>query len=119
MAIDRLLHLHELVPGPRFDLAIEQLREGLGFVFNDVWFRREATTLNVEALAPGADVTEEAAAALIDHAQATFAGARAASPVFDRTVAGMTTSFAVVDDHGMGTTVVCRLIGGQLVWERS
>ena len=61
MVVERLLHLYELVPGPRFDLAIEQLQGGLGFVFNDVWFRKEGTTLNVEAVASNGDVTLEAA----------------------------------------------------------
>ena len=79
MVIERLLHLHEVVPGPRFDLAIEQLQNGRGFVFNDVWFRKDGTTLNVEAVAFNGDVTQEGATALINHAQATFARARAAS----------------------------------------
>ena len=51
MVVERMLHLYELGPGPRFDLAIEQLQEGLGFVFNDVWFRYDR---------PGKDRPEEA-----------------------------------------------------------
>ena len=119
MVLERLLRLHDLIPGSRLDLAIEQLQGGLGFVFDDVWFRKDATMLHVEALSSVKEVTQEVADQLIRHAQGSFERLRAASMSFDKLATGLKTSFAVIDDYGMGTTVVCRLVGDRLVWERS
>jgi hypothetical protein len=119
MVLERLLRLHDLIPGSRLDLAIEQLQGGVGFVFDDVWFRKDATTLNVEALASVSEVTQEIADQLIRHGRESLERVRAASPNFDKLAGGLTTSFAVIDDYGMGTIVVCRLVGDRVMWERS
>ena len=112
-----LLHLHKIAPGPRFAVALEQLSNDEGFVFDDVWFRIDGTDLMIEALVYGqvARVSEPCAAGLLRRARAAFERLKADNQ-FAATVAGLTPRFAVIRDYGVGTAVLCRLIGDEVVW---
>ena len=103
--LDRLLHLHEFVEGPRLELAVERLSNGLGFVFEDVWLRRVGRRLECEAvnLLPNGQLTGLVARELIQHAQAVVERLIAGSPTFAATVETWEVRYSVIEDYGMGT----------------
>ena len=114
---ERLFHLRTITPGPGLANALEQLARGDGFVFDDIWFRSDGTDLMIEALvyAQVSRVSETCAAGLLRRARAAFERLKAENQ-FAATVANLTPRFAVIRDHGVGTAVLCRLDGNELVW---
>ena len=116
--IERILQLHELVDGTRLDLAVEQMATGAGFVFEAVWFRRNGQKLYCEAVLPlrNRELTPQAASELIRHAQACFQKLRTGSPSFEVAAKNLDVHYSVIDDYGMGTAIVCRLVDNKLVW---
>jgi hypothetical protein len=106
---------------PRFELALDQLRGGLGFCFNDVWFTRDQPeTLCCEAVDQGIQRSTEAAArAHIDRARRSLAALREASAALDELASSHSLRFAVVQDLGNGTIEICREESGVLEWSHA
>ena len=101
--------------GPRFELALEQLAGGPGFVFNDVWFRLEdgSATLCCEAVSHGRTF----AGRDIARAKNSLRHVRESSPEFVELVAGKVVRFSAIDFAGhAGTVELCREVGGEIKW---
>jgi hypothetical protein len=117
---EQLLHLRSLTHDPRLALAREQLSSGQGFVFEDVWFRLDGAELMVAALihAPVSSVSDACAAGLIRRARAAFERVKADGRL-GATIADAIPQFTVLCDRGTSTTMLCRVIGDELVWTDS
>ncbi len=102
-----ILEVSEL-NGQRFELALEQLANGLGFVFDEVWFRRDGNVLWCEAISPYWEVehTDAGLRELIDHARSRFEVLRTSSEVFKMLVSVFEVKFSVIADHGTGTAKI-------------
>jgi hypothetical protein len=107
--------------GPRFELALDQLRDGLGFRFNDVWFRLDGpATLCCEAVDHGSlRPTDAAVRAHIARAKSSFATLCEASRLLNDIAERRALRFAVIQDLGNGTMEVCRESNGSLEWSKS
>lgn len=111
-----VIHINEPI-GARFDLALDQLENGLGFVYQGVWIRKEHGVLSCEAVSTSAEsLTETAASAVIEHARSLFDRLRVSSSRFNSLTHGLKTRFCVIEDYGMGTAVIVELVGNKLVW---
>ena len=104
--------------GPRFDLALDQLEAGLGFVFQGVWIRKEHNALSCETISPKSaeSLTEAGASALIEHARAVFERLQTTSARFKSLTEGQPVKFCVIEDYGNGTAVIAELVKDELVW---
>ena len=112
-----VIQINELI-GVRFDLALDQLENGLGFEYQDVWMRKEHGVLSCEAVSPTSaeSLTETAASALIEHARSQFDKLRVFSSRFNSLTHDLKIRFCVIEDYGMGTAVIVELVGNELVW---
>ncbi len=110
-----VIHINEPPLGVRFDLALDQLENGLGFVYQDVWIRKEYGVLRCEAVSPTSaeSLTEAAATALIEHARSQFDRLRVSSSRFNSLTHDMKARFCVIEGYGM---VIVELVGDELVW---
>ena len=109
-----IIHIDDL-SGPRFELALDQLEVGLGFVFQGVWIHTEHGVLSCEAL-NGTSLTGAAAIALIEHAKAVFKRLQTSSTRFKSFTERQTVKFRVSVDYGMGTAIIAELVENKLVW---
>jgi len=112
-----VIHIDEPI-GARFDLALDQLENGLGFEYQYVWIRKEHGVLSCEALSPTSaeSLTETAARELIDHARSLFDELRVSSSRFNSLTHDLKIRICVIEDYGTGTAVIVALIGNELVW---
>src|SRR5262245_43058145 len=105
--------------GPRLDIALDQLKKGMGFAFRDVWFRMDGTYLRCEAvdqsLRPLRD--DARALALIDCAKVALGELKQVSSEFRALTKDSSVTYSVIHDYGMGTLLECELVEGTLVWQ--
>ena len=102
----------------RFDLALDQLENGPGFEYQNVWIHKENGVLSCEVVSPTSarSLTEAAASALIEHARSLFDTLRASSNRFDSLTQNLKVRFCVIEDYGTGTALVVELVASELVW---
>jgi hypothetical protein len=112
-----VIHIDEPM-GARFDLALDQIENGLGFEYQGVWIRKEHGVLNCEAVSSTSaeSLTETAASALIEHAQSLFDRLQVSSSRFNSLTHDLKMRFCVIEDYGTGTAVIVELVGNELVW---
>ena len=104
---------------PRMDIAVEQLRDGMGFSFDGVWFHREGSALRCDAVSPwaGPGLDDPEAFALIQNARATLDRLASASPSFASAVVGLEPHFAIIDDADTGWMPIVELTDQRLDWK--
>jgi hypothetical protein len=112
-----VIHINDLL-GVRFDPALDQLENGFGFKYQDVWIRKEHGVLSCEAVSPtsAGSLTETEASALIDHARSLVDRLRVSSSRFNSLTHDLKLRFCVIEDYGTGTAVIVELRGNELVW---
>ncbi len=112
-----VIHINEPL-GVRFDLALDQLENGLGFEYQNVWIRKEHGVLSCEAVSPTSaeSLTETAASALIEHARSLVDRLRLSSSRFNSLTHDLKMRLCVIEDYGTGTGVIVELVGNELVW---
>jgi hypothetical protein len=103
---------------PRMDVAAEQLATGLGFVYENVWFRREGAELWCAVISPwyGPGLGETEALGLIAGARDALAFLLATSPAFTTAAADSQPRFLIIRDNEISWDVVAELVGDKLVW---
>jgi hypothetical protein len=105
--------------GPRFELAIERLREGHTFEFHDVGFRLEHdrylvcivdSSCGIEAIsAPTAMHDLRVGATVVDRLLLS-------SPTFSAAVQGRQPRFELVVDYGEGSILICSNTEDVVTW---
>lgn len=105
MVVERLFHLHELNPGARLEIALDQLASSLGFVCDGVWFRLEDGRLVAEALAQTDDCDPGEIESLLRHAENVWRRLRSFDSRFAISGSGQP-ECRVIRDYGMGTVVL-------------
>lgn len=107
--------------GPRFDLAMERLREGHSFVFGRVVFCfRSDCCLEcaVQSSWQVENLTDDRARHDLAHAIDVFSHIKASSNDFAALVAEEPAVYSVIEDYGMGCVELCRIEGDQLRWTK-
>ncbi len=104
--------------GERFDLAMDRLRSGDGFVCGGVAFRIEAASLVVEVASSWELqlMTEERARADLDTAVAREKWLRGSSRQFADAVRGLPKKFQLIWDYHTGSLLICELDKGAIRW---
>ena len=112
-----VIHINEPL-GERFDLALDQLENGLGFEYQNVWIRKVHGVLSFEVVSPTSaeSLTELQANALIEHARSLLDTLRVSSSRFNSLTHDLKMRFCVIEDYGTGTAVIVELVGSELVW---
>jgi hypothetical protein len=102
--LEKLPHVQEPAAGLRLDLAVEQLATGLGFVFEDVWSRKDGEKLQIEAVAPGSSriVSETEASELMRITESALERVKAVDAKFAALITRLQPQYCVIDDNGMG-----------------
>jgi hypothetical protein len=104
--------------GPRFELAMQLLRQGQRVRFVDLDLRvyeREVLVVAVQSTWRSENVTAESARADLLNAEKQLRVLLDGSPVL-RSALPSEVRFELEDDYGMGSVLVCTLQQGQLRW---
>jgi hypothetical protein len=104
--------------GPRFELAMELLRQGERVRFVDLDLRVcEVLVVAVQSTWRSENVTVESASADLFNAEKQLRVLLDGSPVL-RSAVPSELRFELEDDYGMGSVLICTLRQGQLHWAR-
>jgi len=106
--------------GPRFELALELLRQGHAFSFNEVSFSvvgdglyvSVGTTWLVENL------TEERAIHDLTRGKNVYETLLNESPAFATEVKKYSPTFLLINDDGMGSVELARLVNERVIWAK-
>lgn len=107
--------------GSRFALAMERLQCGEPFQFRGIMFCITAGGLvqcTVESSWQAQDVTEETAIRDLDEGESAFQHLMDASSEFRALVGHRPRCFVLIEDYGMGGTVLCTRRNDALEWAR-
>lgn len=102
------------VEGPRFELALDRLRAGHAFEFQDVAFQigaDGALTCVVDSSWDSDNVTASTATADLEGAVPALAHLVEFSPSFAAIVGSKPVRWELVEDDGMGSVLICTKIG--------
>jgi len=104
--------------GPRFELAIEQFKNGWFFVFRGTGFGLRETELEIRAPAQGSaeSVDLKKAEAVIASANHLFQVLNDASEEFKMLVAKLPVRIVVLYDYGMGALELAEFNNGEFSW---
>ncbi len=105
--------------GPRFELALDLLHSGQGFVASGIKVSLEDGTLRayVPASWKPEQVTEARAREDLARGSALLTSLRSSSQRFEEIAGGTEPELWLIADYGTGWVPICRLIDGDLVWE--
>jgi hypothetical protein len=106
-------------PGPRFELALERLRDGDAFSFDGVWFWLAPDgylEVSVESSWRIEHITEQTALADLERAMSLVNDLLAKSSSFSAVAKAHPQRFILIHDYGTGSVAVCRLVDGKIVW---
>jgi hypothetical protein len=103
---------------PRMDLGVEQFVTGLGFVFENVWFRRKGETLLCAAISPwhGPGLSEVQALDLVAGGREALAYLLTTSGAFADAVAELDPRFLIIRDDEISSDVIAEMVGDRLEW---
>ena len=112
-----LLHVEE-PSGERWELALDQLRQGRTIVFRGAAISVTGRTLIVEVPTTHAPASIEARYAdrLLDGAEVEVAALLEASPEFADLVQDLPLVVRLIHDYHTGSLLVCQRRDGELVW---
>jgi hypothetical protein len=105
--------------GPRFDLALERLRSGASFEFEDVAFQISedgALVCVVDSSWEIGNVTESTAASDFAAGQVALEHLLKSSPPFAAAVFGRPVRYELIDHYGTGSVLICSKVGENMTW---
>src|SRR4051794_15763950 len=105
--------------GPRWELALDLLRQGEPFSLGPVTFRRaDATTVEAGVASSWQYrwLTEERARKDLEEARGWVEELLASDDEFRRAVGDSSIDYVLIDDDETGSTALCRLTGNDLAW---
>ncbi len=107
--------------GPRFELALERLRDGDAFSFNGIsfWLAPDGyLEVSVESSWRIENTTEQTALADLQRAMNLVNDLIAKSSSFVAVTKAHPQLFILIHDYGMGSVELCRLVDGKIVWAK-
>jgi hypothetical protein len=104
--------------GPRFELALELLRSGRTFEFDEIGFRMDdqMTHCIVDSSCALEDVTAASAARDLEQGRATFQHLLERSPEFASAIGERPVRYELVHDYGNGSVLICWEQNGSITW---
>ena len=107
--------------GPRFDLALERLRNGHAFCFEDLtfWLAPDAhLEISINSSWMLDSVTEQRAVADLGRAKSVYRNLCAHNASFAALAQNMPTRFILAYDYGSGSVELARLVDGIVIWAK-
>ncbi len=108
--------------GPRYKLALEQLRSGNAVNFRElnIWLDNQQKIMEVRVRSSWdiRNITSLTAASDLEHGKNTFRRLLEESEEFASLIEGYTLDFLLVNDYGSGMVEVARLSGSDVVWAK-
>lgn len=107
--------------GPRFELALERLRNGDAFSFDGVsfWLGPDGyLEVSVGSSWRIENTTEQTALADLQRAMHLVNDLVAKSSSFATVAKSHSQRFILIHDDGMGSVELCRLVNGKIVWAK-
>lgn len=107
--------------GPRFELALDRLRDGNAFSFDGVsfWLALDGyLEVSVESSWRIENTTEQTALADLQRAVNLVNDLVAKSSPFAAVTKAYPQRFILINDYGMGSVELCRLVNGKIVWAK-
>lgn len=105
--------------GSRFDLALEDFRNGRAFTFRDVkmWLAPDGSLgASINSSWRIENTTEQTALTDLQIAKDTISDLAAKSSAFAALVMDRPQYFILTHDYGMGSVELCRLVDGKMGW---
>jgi hypothetical protein len=109
----------EELSGPRFELAMERLRNGQSFELQDVALRLEKTGALVCVVDSSwgiENITLATATNDLRAGEATVDLLLQSSPAFAATVQERPVRYELVEDYGGGSVLICSKVGDVVTW---
>jgi hypothetical protein len=106
---------------PRFELALERLRDGDAFSIDGVkfWLAPDGhLEVSVESSWRIENTTEQTALADLQRAMNLVNDLVAKSSSFAAVAKAHSQRFILIHDYGTGSVELCRLVGGKIVWAK-
>ena len=103
----------------RFNLGIELLNEGKGFIFDNVdfWLDKDNKTLEIRVESSWkTKITEQTAMADIQRGINLFNYLVESSSDFAKIAKENSSRFSLISDDGMGAVEICYLSDGKIIW---
>ena len=107
--------------GPRFDLALERLRDGHAFSFEDLtfWLAPDAhLEISINSSWRPDNVTEQKALERLDLAQNVYRNLCAGNADFAAVAGNKSPRFILAYDYGSGSVELARLADGIIIWAK-
>lgn len=106
--------------GARFELALERLRQGHAFSFNDVSFSLVGDSLYISVVTTwlAENLTEERAIDDLTHGRNVYETLQSESSTFAAEVRDYSPTFILIGADGMGSVELARLVNQRVVWAK-
>ena len=115
-----MLHITKF-SGPRFDLALERLRAGHAFSFEDLtfWLAPDAhLEISINSSWTPDNVTQQRALELLNRAKNVYRNLCAENASFAAVAGNLAPRFILSYDYGGGSVELARLADGIIIWAK-